>query len=162
MSTTMQGIDARGYLIGWANALTNMYSADIKAIPDDKWNATFGGCTRSACEVTADALSLLVWTTATLKGATADHGGAMEALKGTCGTKEAAVSNVENLVAEFCAALGSASDDLLNSNVTPPWQMETPVFMLAEIAVSHLWYHDGQLNYIQSLLGDEKVHWMGD
>jgi hypothetical protein len=42
----------------------------------------------------------------------------------------------------------------------PAWQIPTPLFTLAHIAVSHLWYHDGQLNYIQALLGDEKVHWM--
>ena len=39
--------------------------------------------------------------------------------------------------------------------------MDAPVYMIAQIMVSHIWYHDGQLNYIQSLLGDEKVHWMG-
>src|SRR3954466_11965327 len=60
MSTTIQSIDARGYLIGWLKGLTGMYSADINAIPDDKWTATFGGCTRPANELTAEGISLLM------------------------------------------------------------------------------------------------------
>ncbi len=162
MSTTLQGIDARGSLIGWLQGLTHMYSADVNAIPDDKWTATFGGCTRPASELTADAVSLLAWTTATILGKpTGDGEAAMTALKAACSTKAGAISQLETLGAEFSAALGAASDETLNTVVMPPWQMETPLYMLAQIAVSHIWYHDGQLNYIHCLLGDDKVHWMG-
>jgi len=59
MSTTMEGIDARGYLIGWLKGVTSMFAADINAIPDDKWTGTFGGCTRPTNELTADAVSLI-------------------------------------------------------------------------------------------------------
>ena len=61
---------------------------------------------------------------------------------------------------EESSAITSASDEALNAVVNAPWGMPTPVFILAQIAVSHIWYHDGQLNYIQSLLGDGEVHWM--
>ncbi|HRK20693.1 MAG TPA: hypothetical protein PLX06_02735 [Fimbriimonadaceae bacterium] len=164
MSITSSGIDARAYLSGWLNGLQGMYSADIRAIPDDKWDATFGGCTRSACEVTADAISLLDWTTKALQGnPPADYGpGNMDAMKAQCATKDAATAKLASSIADFNAALNAASDDTLNAVVTPPWQMDAPMFMLCQIAVSHIWYHDGQLNYIQCLLGDEKVHWMGD
>ncbi len=164
MSITASGIDARAYLSGWLQGLTGMYTADINAIPADKWEATFGGCTRSACEVTADAIALMKWTTATLGGnmpAQYDQD-TMGGVKAECATKEAAVVTLHAASAEFAAALSGASDEALNTVVTPPWQMEAPLFMICQIAVSHLWYHDGQLNYIQSLLGDDKVHWMGD
>ncbi|MEZ5162652.1 MAG: hypothetical protein R2688_02665 [Fimbriimonadaceae bacterium] len=52
--------------------------------------------------------------------------------------------------------MAGASDELLNKPITAPFGMEMPVFAIAQIAVSHVWYHDGQLNYIQSLLGDDK------
>lgn len=164
MSSNSSGIDARAYLSGWLNGLQGMYTADINAIPDDKWKATFGGCTRSACEVTADMLSLLDWTTAALKGSPpADYGpDNMDKVMAECATKSATVAKLNASIAAFNDALSSASDETLNAVVTPPWQMDAPLFMLAQIAVSHVWYHDGQLNYIQCLLGDEKVHWMGD
>lgn len=162
MSTTSQGIDARAYLGNWANALTGMLTADIKAIPDDKWTATHGGCTRSAADVTADALSLLVWTTEALRGHIGDNYDHSEGIKTACSTKEGATEMLPSAVAAFSSALSGASDEALETVITPPWQMPAPLFMIAQIAVSHLWYHDGQLNYIQSLLGDDKIHWMGD
>lgn len=162
MSTT-QGIDAKAYLIGWLNALTGMYSADIAAIPDDQWTTTHGGCTRSASDLTADAIALLVWTTQALNGsATSDAESYMtEQIKGECATKAGATAKLGAASQAMGAALAAASDEALGKVVTPPWQMDAPLFMICHIAVSHLWYHDGQLNYIQCLLGDDKVHWMG-
>jgi hypothetical protein len=160
---TAQGIDARGYQIGWLKGLTAMYTADIKAIPDDKWTATFGGCTRPANAITADAINLLQWTTEALKGnILPTYGEEMGHLADELSTKDLAVAKLAEASDNFVAALGAASDEALAENVTPPWQMPAPLFMIAQIAVSHVWYHDGQLNYIQCLLGDDKVHWMGD
>ena len=162
MSTTTQGIDARAYLSGWLQGLTGMYLADIKAIPDDKWNATFGGCTRPASELTVDALSLIVWVTGALKGTPEGEYDHSEAMKLACATKESASETLKSTTEAFAAALNAASDEDLNRTIMAPWQMESPLFGLAQVAVSHLWYHDGQLNYIHCLLGDDKVHWMGD
>lgn len=161
---TSTAIDARAYLEGWMNGLVGMYTADINAIPDDKWTATFGGCTRSACDVTADAISLLEWTTGALRGSpSSDYGpDGMNQMSAAIATKESAAARLKSAAGEFVAALNEASEESLQSVVTPPWQMAAPLFMLAQIAVSHVWYHDGQLNYIQCLLGDDKVHWMGE
>jgi hypothetical protein len=162
LSTTTQGVDARGYLKGWAMALADMTTKDIRAIPEDKWNTTYGGVTKSACDVTADAVSLLVWTTEALKGNVieTDEPDARLRVASGCGTKEGAIASLNGACQAFAAALADASDEALNQTVMPPWKMPAPLFMMAHIAVSHIWYHDGQLNYIQTLLGDDKVHWM--
>lgn len=160
MSTTIEGIDSRAYLIGFANSLNMMTAADIKAIPADQWTATFGGCTKSAKDIVKETVGLLDWCTEALKGNVGtDYSGDSGA---DVSTREAAVEALNNSTTAFGNALSAASDEALNSMVTPPWQLPAPLFMIAQIAVSHVWYHDGQLNYIQMLLGDEKVHWMGD
>lgn len=156
----MQGIDAKGYLAGWMNGLTGMYLADINAVPDDKWTATFGGCTRPASELTADAVGLLVWTTDVMKGN--KEAAYDESVKDACSTKAGAAAKMKSAAEAFNSALAACSDEALSEVITPPWQMAAPLFMLAQIAVSHVWYHDGQLNYIHCLLGDDKVHWMGE
>lgn len=160
----MQGIDAKGYLTGWLNALVDMTSKDIRAFSAEKWTETFGGCTRPASALMADTISLLYWTTEALKGNVISDSGpeTMDSVMAQCSTPQATIELLKKSADEFNAALMNASDDKLNSMVMPPWQMEAPLYMLANIAVSHVWYHDGQLNYIQCLLGDDKVHWMDE
>lgn len=164
MSTTIEGIDARGYLIGWAKALTGMYTADINAIPEEQWAKPQGGCTRPASALTADAISLLRWTTAALKGnvPTGHDEAAMNALIEGCVTRSGAISQLADAVDNFVSAVAGANDETMNTTVTAPWGMPAPLFMIAQVAAAHIWYHDGQLNYIQCLHGDDKVHWMGD
>jgi hypothetical protein len=85
----------------------------------------------------------------------------MQKMANEIDTKPVAVAKLNEATQGFAAALAEASDETLNSVVTPPWQMPAPLYILAQIAVSHIWYHDGQLNYSQCLLGDDKIHWMG-
>lgn len=162
MSVTTQGVDARAYLKGWAMALADMTSKDIRAIPEDKWTATFGGASKSACDAAADAVSLVRWTTEALKGnvIATDEQDARNLVAGRCASREGAIGMLFAACKEFGVALMEASDETLNATVMPPWKMPAPLYMLANIAISHIWYHDGQINYIQMLLGDEKVHWM--
>lgn len=144
--------------------LTGMYAADIRAIPEDKWTATFGGCTRPANELTGDALALLDWVTEAMKGNMRPSYGAddIDGMKERCRTRDGAIEALESTTKAFNDTLNAASNDTLLKPVMAPWGMESPLFSLAQVAVSHIWYHDGQLNYIQCLLGDDKVHWMGD
>lgn len=153
MSTQTSGIDAKAFLGQWLGFLTGMYIADINATPDEKWTESFGGCTRNLGALTADALSLILWTTSKMKGETPAEG------QPDCSTKEKALALIRSASDDFGAALAAASDETLLSPVQTPFGMEMPLFMVAQIAVNHLWYHDGQVNYVQCLYGDGQVHW---
>ena len=160
MSEQTTGIDARGYLAGWLDMVTHMTIADVKAIPDDKWTATYGGCARPANELLGDTITNLKWTAETIAGAESAAYNEMGSVSAACSDKAAAIVALAEASAALSAAIRGATDDQLNRVAMAPWQMPTPVMTLAHIAVSHVWYHDGQLNYIQGMLGDEKVHWM--
>lgn len=162
MAVTAPGIDARATLLGWLTGVTGMYTKDIQATPEDKWNATMGGVARPLSMITADAVALLDWTTAALQGQTRERGDLYEAAQSECATRDGAIASIGRAAEGFRRALSAATDEALNSEILPPWQKPTPLFMVATIAVSHLWYHDGQVNYVQALCGDEKVHWLGD
>src|SRR5436190_21394955 len=97
MSATMEGIDAKGYLSGWLQGLTGMYTADINAIPEEKWCANFGGCTRTACELTADAIAMIDWTTEAMKGNVISGGEEdyMKKVAGDCATKAGAIAKLQ-------------------------------------------------------------------
>ena len=161
MSINPGGVDARAYLAGWLAAVTQMTIADINAIPEDKWVASMGGCARAANGLLADIICNLQWTTGAVSGQQSDAYNHMDAIAAECADKSVAVAKLSEASAALGAAIKAASDEILNSSVMAPWQMETPVMILAHIAVAHVWYHDGQFNFIHSLLGDEKVYWMG-
>ena len=161
MSTTVQGVDARAYLAGWLSAVTNMTIADINAIPEDKWNESQGGCARSAIGLLADVVTNLKWTTDILAGKESDAYNHMGDLAALYVDKAIAVAQFAEASKTLGEAIHAASDETLNSTAMAPWGMPTPVFTLATISVNHIWYHDGQFNYVQCLIGDEKVHWMG-
>ncbi len=147
-------------MAGWLDAVTHMTIADVKAIPDDKWTAAHGGCARPANELLGDTITNLKWTTETINGIESSAYNNMAAESAACADKETAITALTEASAALAAAIRGASDDQLNRVAMAPWQMATPVMVLAHIAVSHIWYHDGQLNYIQGLLGDGEVHWM--
>ncbi len=156
------GVDARGYLSAWANTMSSMTVKDIMALSEEQWTAAHGGCSQSASAATVDIIGRLQWSTEALKGNVIIFFGnfVSQQIKDDCATREGAAASLSASVEAFCAALLAASDDSLNAEVMPPWQVPAPLFMVAQIATSHIWYHDGQINYIQTLLGDDKVHWM--
>ncbi len=163
MSTITNSVDAVAMLNGWLQGLSDMYTADITAIPEDKLTWVPGGCARPANSITAEVIMMCKYAASICRGEEPELK-EMEGLQQIADgmtTHAVLVKGIQDAIAEFSTALTSATPETLNKVITPPWQMDAPVYMIAQIMVSHIWYHDGQLNYIQSLLGDEKVHWMG-
>jgi len=161
MSSTAERIDAKAMLNGWLQGVTQMFVSDIDAIPDEKWNANFGGCTRTTSALTADGIGLLFWVAEAIRveGTPSMPEGGSEQLAAACETKTGAIAKLREGSRALSEALMGASDETLMKPAMAPWNMEMPLFSFAEIAASHLWYHDGQLNYIQCLLGDGAYHW---
>ena len=148
-------------MAGWLSAVTQMTIADIHAIPDEKWTESQGGCTRPGNGMLADVVTNIRWTTDLLNGKESDSYNHMQSLAEVFADKNLAVATFLETSAALGEAIKSASDETLNSTAMAPWGMPTPVFTLAMISVNHVWYHDGQFNFVQCLLGDEKVYWMG-
>ena len=59
---------------------------------------------------------------------------------------------------EFISALEGTPEDEMFREIQTPGGTTSP-YDLALFCATHVNYHDGQLNYIQSLLGDTKFHW---
>lgn len=162
MSQVATSVDYKGYLTGWVQGLAGMYSADIKAISNEKLGTSPGGCARSPQQFSAEVVGLLKWTAAKLRGEepaqrTEEE---MQSFAAQMNSQDAICGALMEATSEFNEALMACPDDRLNSIVTPPWQMDAPLYMIAMIAANHIWYHDGQLNYIQALAGDAAIHWM--
>ena len=75
---------------------------------------------------------------------------------------EALKDHVIESAEAVCEAIDSLSDEALEGDLTMPWG---GIFAASEailLPASHMNYHDGQINYIQLLLGDTKFHWIGE
>ena len=75
---------------------------------------------------------------------------------------EALKDHVIESAQEVCKAIDSLSDEALEGALTMPWGGVFPASHAILLPASHMNYHDGQINYIQLLLGDTKFHWIGE
>ena len=69
-------------------------------------------------------------------------------------------SHVIDSAKEVCKAIDSISDKDLEGGIQLPWGPVMPASRAIFLPASHMSYHDGQINYIQLLLGDTKFHWI--
>lgn len=73
-------------------------------------------------------------------------------------TPEAAVAYLNEQTDILKTTIQSLDPDTLEDKMSP-FGFEATRYFMAEFGGVHMCYHDGQLNYIQSLNGDDKVHW---
>ncbi len=136
------------------------YQQDLGALPAEKFAVSPGGEARSAADFTHECALLNRWFAASLRGdaLTRDTpngwikagGDALDLTLATAAFKDSA----DELLAAF-----EALDDAGLDKLVPGYQGPTPAYAWALFAATHIVYHDAQLNYIQSMLGDDKMHW---
>lgn len=74
-------------------------------------------------------------------------------------SKEAIKSTLKESIEGVKAALDSVSDEELVAPIERENRPPTNKFRIANFCAYHTGYHCAQLNYIQSLHGDDEVHW---
>jgi hypothetical protein len=158
MSNVAEKLDMKSPMIQWLNALGSFYMKDIRALPNDQILVSPGGCARSAQAITGEVIGLCRFATKTLRSEPTEDSYNVD-LNGLDTGDQLAVA-VEKAIQEFGDAIANAPDEIWTQEVMPPWQMKDTVWGITNIAINHIWYHDGQINTYQCLLGDEKVHWM--
>ncbi|MBS1705558.1 MAG: DinB family protein [Armatimonadetes bacterium] len=67
---------------------------------------------------------------------------------------DAAVQKFQESLNDLVTSLG---DDV--NRVVPTSEGDRPIWDLGQFAAIHMFYHDGQLNMVQAMHGDEQVHW---
>ena len=158
MSNVAEALDFRSGLVGWLDMLASFFCKDIRALPDEALTKSPGGVAKAPATIAAEVVSMCDWCAGALRGdveaTTEDEMGLPQYT-----TKEQICDAVASSASNLGAAIRGASDETLATVVTPPWQMPAPMAVHAQVAVNHIWYHDGQLNYLQALSGDGSVHW---
>ncbi len=137
---------------------------DLKAIPADKQGITFDGCSRSALSIVSECGGNCAIIIRILQGASGhemsreEMGALMHPFE--IETEENVLAYLEEHTGALLRLIEESDEDTLG-DLCPefPWGSLTR-FDVAMVPAGHMMYHDGQLNYIQTLIGDNDVHWM--
>lgn len=137
------------------------YLRDLGHLSADKLGVSPGGAARSALLFTAEVASFNMLIAQLIRGESPALPSAEEraAYEATVTDHASAQGAVTASVDALVAAIEGADDTQLASEITAPWGSKIVLYRLAIIAVQHMAYHDGQINYIQTLFGDTEEHW---
>lgn len=149
-------------LIRFTRQVQDFLTRDLRALPSEQHNTSPGGCAKSALFMIAES--------AMVNGYAADWlaRGAIDQIPSDNRKAHLKSFDTEEKVLEY---LNAQTDRLIAAieNFDAVALIETrPKGFFggpstphadAQFAAIHMMYHVGQLNYIQTLLGDDKIHW---
>jgi len=126
----------------------------LKYIPDEKLDWCPMGKAKTPRHIGLECAGAYKWGAAIIRGGPAEW---PEAKDEDYPTREAMVELLDASLAEFAAALDTVTEEQLNETREVFWGQES-VRNLLWINYWHSVYHAGQLNYIQTMLGDTEMH----
>lgn len=156
----MAAFDAKAHLRKATETGAKYIANNINAIAEDKRNEVPAGNARSPLYIVAEAASVNGMVAKMLTGETMERPSSeqTEAYLKTFDTAEKALAFLTKETDSLLAAIDALDESTLGDIIPTPIGERTR-FGLAEIPMWHMSYHDGQLNYIQTMLGDKEMHW---
>jgi len=137
-----------------------MFMQDLEAIPADAFTKSFGPKVRTVADIVYEVNMVNDHIGMVIRGEDAfdwPEGGWITAPE-DFQSKEVAIESFKKSSEKIIATAESFSEEEL----TTPFKTdegETTRFERCRFMALHLWYHSGQLNFIQTLLGDDAWHW---
>jgi hypothetical protein len=157
----MPGLNVKEFLINSLRTQHVRLVNDLKALPEEIRDKSSGGCARSPLYMITECAQLNEWIAELLEKGEAKRltPAEEEALYGSVDTTEKALAMLEKSVIRLAAVYEALDDNTLGDITDKPFGRPVQKFAPASLPISHMMYHDGQLNFIQSLQGDDKIHW---
>lgn len=161
MSETMLANNPKADIAGRLEMGRDLLLKDIAAMPDSMLSASPGGKARTGFDLIFELAVVNSMVAGTIRGDSSEltpPDGWITAPADFC-TKGQAVEALSGSVDELLQALDGLPDAGLSADVDSPLG-KMPVGRVLGIMAGHMMYHSGQLNYIQTLNGDDAFHWM--
>lgn len=137
----------------------NIYEKDLEAIPAEAYAQHFGGKARTVADITHEVLLVNQDILNNMRGqACMDWPEGWVTAPENCRTKEEVLAAYRKLKDEVISyANGLSEEEFMGKVVTE--HGETNRFERCRFMAMHMMYHSGQLNFIQTLLGDDGWNW---
>ncbi len=139
-----------------------LFLKDLQALPDEAFGKRFGDKTRTVADIVFEVNLVndhvgmvirneepFVWP----------DGAWITAPEGF-DTKEVVIEAFKTSSDRIVSTIEAFSEEDMVSPILNDGQ-ETTRFARCQFMTLHLWYHSGQLNFIQTLIGDDGWHWNG-
>ena len=136
------------------------YIDDLEAMSDEQIMNSPGGSARKPVDITYEVILVNKMITKRLKGEEPDawpSEGWITAPE-DFSNKEEIVKQFAASVDEVAAQIESRSEDQMLEPIETP-NGPSSALKMGSFSAMHIAYHDGQLNYVQSLSGDMEMHW---
>jgi uncharacterized damage-inducible protein DinB len=162
MSTTTNPnlMDTKTICVRGLKRACEMYMQDLEALPADSYTKKFGGKARTIADFTYETILVNDHIGMVIRGEEPfkwPEGGYIFAPE-DFDTKEKVMAAFQKSCDKIIATFEAFSTEELEETITTE-DGETTRFERCRFMMLHLWYHFGQLNFIQTLLGDDGWHW---
>ncbi|MBS1708007.1 MAG: DinB family protein [Armatimonadetes bacterium] len=153
-------IDLKATTVAPLQSACKIFLQDLEALPEEAFDKSFGPKVRTVADIVYEVNLVNDHIGQGLRGEEQfewpDEGWikAPENLR----TKEAVVASFKASSEKIIATAEGFSAEDMERTVKTEWGDKTFMERFRFISL-HLWYHSGQLNFIQTLLGDDEWHW---
>jgi hypothetical protein len=135
---------------------------DLKAVPSDQQNVSPGGCARASLNIVAECAMINAFVADYLTTGEMPERPAPESrdqFLASFDTEEKTLAFFEEQTEKLFAAFRSLDVETLGETTNALFGRPMTRLAIAELPAMHMSYHDGQLNYVHSLCGDNQMHW---
>jgi len=153
-------MDVKKVALNGLKSACKLFLTDLQALPEEAFSQSFGPATRTVADIVYEVNLVNDHVGMVIRGEKAFEWpeGWIKAPE-DFRTKEAVVSGFEASSQKIIATIESFSAEELESSIVTD-DGETTRFERCRFMTLHVWYHSGQLNFVQTLLGDDKWHWV--
>lgn len=138
----------------WTREMVRQMLTTAKYFPADQREATFGGASKSPQWIIAHCATFNALMADVFSGR--DHATPGDDREPQ--SWEQTLAFLEAATEALCTAIAGLATQPVES-FTMPWGETMPADHAIFLPGSHVVYHNGQLNYIQTILGDAEGHW---
>lgn len=153
-------MDIKAIALGGLKGACGVFLTDLEALPEEAFGERFGGSARTVADIVYEVNLVNDHVGMTIRGEEPfdwPEGGWISAPEGFAG-REVVVSAFKESSERILETVDGFSEEDLLGKVTTE-HGETDRFERCRFMTLHLWYHSGQLNFIQNLKGDSAWHW---
>jgi hypothetical protein len=137
----------------------SFFLTDLENLPEDVFSRSLGGKARTVADIVQEINLTNDYLRLSLLGEPVfDWPKGWVFAPEEVRTKEAVIHSFKTSSEQVIQAVEQMSLEALEETIQTEHEEATRAEHCRSMIV-HLWYHSGQLNFIQTLLGDDELHW---